>query len=284
MKGALSGGDQTTLDGALAAHDGVPVPDPTTSGNVPLVAIDGPRDPQDGKTTVVISPATEGWNTWLMGAADDASPTPPATGRGTGAKFVMDFAGPGSNTEDYTFLEELEIHDGQINWSNPQGDWTHEDTFSIGVCVPANNVVANGSSEGNCNVVDAQGNPGAPDATHYIIVPAAGDGAYDVDLAAATPARSDGSNTGYWDCTYDGGVVSMSATPGAAEFHLLTVEVTGWLGRNIAMLANTGIWDIDVYKTEWFHRRWKLRWEINKVSVGAGQVAGWILAFRKNVT
>lgn len=291
---ALSAPEKTALDAVVAAHSGEPLEE-----NKPtLVTLDVPTDTQDNKPVFVMSPATEGWNTWLMGGADNLTPTPPDTGRGTGVPFCIEFTAaevtaaqpdPAIKVVDFDFLEELEIHDGQVNWSNPQVEWTHEDAFSLGVLIPANPVTPNGGGTGNCHVVNSNGDPwlsgGQPDAAagFYIIVPAPGNGTYDVDLAIARPIPTPiDARNGYFDCEYDGGAVTVSASPGAAECHLFTVDVVSWLCRNISMLASTGIWDIDVYKTEWFHRRWKLRWEVKKKTVSDGVTTGWILAFRRS--
>lgn len=287
----ISGADAT--DWAAAFPSSIPVvsEDDAQALIIGQVVKSTPRDPQDGKQVVVVSPATEGWNTWLMGAGDDLAPTPPATGRGEGTPFCLEFTlqevldaapDPAVKVLDFAFSEELEIHDGQVCWSQPGVQWDHTDSFSLGVHIPATTVTPNVTTEGNCHVVDAQGNPGAPDATHYIIVPAAGDGTYDVDLAQAIPVPAQGG--GFWDCSYDGGIITPSALTGAAEFHLLTVPVTSWLARNITMLHPGGWWDIDVYKTEWFHRRWKLRWEVKKKTQTLGVATGWVLGFRRNTT
>lgn len=278
---------QSTFPSAVAVSEN----DDAVALIVGTTVLGSPYDPQDGKQVVVISPATEGWNTWLMGHDDDLAPTPPDTGRGMGQPFRATFtaqevsdASPNAATKiiDFEFLEEIEIHDGQVSWSDPGVAWTGIDEFSLGVYIAPNPVTANGTQTGNCHVVDAAGVPGSPDATHYILVPAAGSGSYDVDLSVAVPTPSDGD--GFWDCSYDGGVVTPSATSGAASYHLLTAPVTSWLARGILLENSRGVWDIDVYKTEWMHRRWKLRWEVKKKTAGAGSIAGWILAFRKKTT
>lgn len=182
MKDALSGTDEETLDGLLSAHTGVPLADPTTADGVPVVKIDGPSDPRDKKPVVVISPATEGYKTWLCGRGDDLGP--PVV-RGGGDQFRLDFIAanvPETKVAEFGFAEPVEIHDGQVQWS-PKADWGADDEFSLGVRIPATVVTPNGSTAGNCNVVDTgQG--------YSVIIPAAGDGTHDVDFGNRLPGAS----------------------------------------------------------------------------------------------
>ncbi len=281
FKAALSAGDETTLDGdaspastgsLIGDHSGEPLPSIVeTSDGVPIVHIEGPSDPQDKKPIIVMSPATEGWGTWITGAADDDG----YQTRGDGEQFRLDFVSaeiPATKTVDYPFIENIEIHDGQVSWE-PVANWNSDDTFSLGVHIDSTVATVNGTNEGNCNLVDSgQG--------YNVIVPAAGDGTHDVVLADVCPVPAQGA--GYWDAHYETGAVTASATPGAANFHLLDVPITSWLIKNIATTHPGGWFDIDVYKTEWFHKNWKLRWEVTKNTAGDGTITGWILSFRQN--
>jgi hypothetical protein len=242
---------------------------------VPLITLDSPHDPQDKKPVVVMSPATEGWNTWITGAGDDL-----ITGeRAGGAPFLIEFEDgylPQTQTVDFDFIENVEVHDGQVSWE-PKDKWSKLDKFSLGVFIPETIAVFNPSGTGNCNIVNPLGIPGEPDS--YIIVPAAGDGYHDVDLDIASPVPANG--TGFWQVDYELGDISIG-TPGSSDFHLLTIPITSWLIRNVITTHPGGWFDIDVYKTEWFHKSWKLRWEVYKETPGDGAMSGWILAFRKN--
>lgn len=243
----------------------------------PMMSLDAPHE-LDKKPVMVMSPATEGWLTWICGAEDNSE-----TGvRGGGRKYHLNFEDgylPQTKVIDFCFIENVEIHDGQISWGPPE-KWTYRDKFSLGVYMPATSTTFMPEGNGNCNIVNEQGQPGQMDS--YIIVPAAGDGYYYVDLDEAVPIPSTG--TGFWSCDYETGDVSFSASPGQDNFHLLAVPVQSWLMRNI-MTSHPGGWfDIDVYKTEWFHKRWKMRWEVYKETPGDGDISGWVLVFRKNTT
>lgn len=42
-----------------------------------------------------------------------------------------------------------------------------------------------------------------------------------------------------------------------------------------------GTFDIDAYKTEYLHQKWKLKWTIEKVSQNLGSISAWVFVFRK---
>jgi hypothetical protein len=231
-----------------------------------------PKTP-DSRQVVVISPATEGWQTWLTGAGDTLSP--PAVG--TGTKIRLSWTAEesrGLKTVDIQFIEPIEVHDGQAVFY-PVGNWTPDDCMSMKVIIPANSTTTNGGGTGNCNRV--------PSGLGYdVIVPAAGNGAYDIDLSTAVPLPAP-SKDGYWDVDYDDGTVTASEHPGNAAFHLIAAEVkVGFLNRMPAGQAH-GVIDVDVYKTEWIHNGWKIRVECDKQSAGAGEFGGWLLTFRHTV-
>lgn len=284
FKADLPPADETALDAVVAAHDGEPisVDPPVNKDGAPIVALDAPTDPRDKKPVFVMSPATDGYLTWIIGTGDNPNATPPDTGRGTGDAYRLDFTAQemidagGSEvvkTSEYEFIEPVEIHDGQVVWS-PVENWGADDRFSLGSRVPANVAVPNGSNTGNCNLV-------ATLAGYNVIIPAAGDGTHDVDLSAAAPVPAGGF--GYWDNDYDTGTVTPSATPGGADWHLLDVNVYSWLIRNVLLNHPLGVFDIDVYKTEYFHPSWRLFWEVRKKTSGQGTITGWIFCFRKQV-
>ena len=82
--GPLSTGDKTTLDGLVAAHDGLPLPD-----GFDYVRIHGVQEENNGQLPVVNSPSPNDWHAYFAGAGDD-----PGTGRpGGGNSFVVTFDG-----------------------------------------------------------------------------------------------------------------------------------------------------------------------------------------------
>lgn len=283
FKDALSAGDKTLLDGdttgpaggLIGAHTGEPLPNPATVDGKPIVHIDAPTE-HDGRPVIVMSPSTEGWMTWFTGAGDDPSPTPPASGRGTGTQLKIEWtAETGSKSVDVQFNEPVEIHDGQLNYT--PSEWTHLSRWDFSVIMPATVVTPNGGGTGNCNLVDAGG--------YNIIVPAAGDGTHDVDLSTAVPVPSGQASDGYWDVDRLTGAVSVSSTPGQAGWHLLDVSIQSYFMRNMPMGNPLGIFDIDTYKAEWISDRWTIRLEIDRQDTTVTtSVAAWLMLFREHST
>lgn len=245
---------------------------------VRVTTLDAPKEP-DNKPVVTISPATQGFVTWICGAGDDANPTPPASGRGTGTPFLLEFSAeevPATKTLEFDFTEPVEVHDGQVSWKETS-NWGAGDTFSLGLRIPATPTTPNAGGTGNCNKVEIA--PGM-----NIIVPAAGDGAFDLDLTDASPVEDKAGQGGYWNNDYNTGAVTPNPIPGAGRWNLFDFDVTGWLIKGIRLTHPMGVFDIDVYKTEYFHPAWYLRWEVTKNTPGAGSISGWIFCFRRFVT
>lgn len=241
-----------------------------------LVNIQGPKE-SDGKQIVVISPASEGMRTWLTSRGDDLALG--VAGRGLGEKLKVEFDGydtfPITKTIDLQFLEPIEVHDGQLNWF-PADAFNADDEFSVSVILPPT-VAVSTPGTGNANAYPLGG--GA-----VLYVPAVGDGYYTIDLSdysVAVPVPASGS--GYWDVDNDG-VITPSATPGKAEFHFVNFPSEAFLITSINMLNNMGLFDVDVYKTEWLHQSWKVRLSVKKVSTSPGVASGWLLTFRKSVS
>jgi len=276
--GALDAADKTKLDGdtsapaggVIGAHTGDPLP--ATSE---LVKLDAPTE-ADGKPTIVIAPNTQGYMTFFTGAGDDPAPEAPASGRGTGTPIGLDFAGPETQTVEIQFVEPVEMHDGQL-WYTPVANWAKEDKYNFSAVFPAAALTPNAGA-GDCNLVPVG-------AGINIVVPAAGDGSHDVDLALSKAAPVWANSAGYWDVLdLKTGAVTPSTTPGAAQWNLFDFEIESFFLRNMPMGHPLGVFDIDTYKAEWISPAWKLRLKVVKVSANAGEVAGWLMLFRENST
>ncbi|MGW8289041.1 MAG: hypothetical protein ACWGNP_02100 [Candidatus Bathyarchaeia archaeon] len=262
FKDALSAGDQTTLGTVVGAHSGEALAD-----SMAVTISDLAKRTKDNKLIALVNPSTEGWATWFCGAGDHAT-----NGRGEGTALKSTFTGAAEQNVEVTFNEPVELHDGQVFWS-PVANWDNDDRYSFAAVLPATPTTSTPGT-GNCDkVASGQG--------YNIIVPAAGDGDYTVDLDDAVPVPSDDS-TGYWACNYDTGVVSVGS-PGAAEFHLIDAAVTNYFLKHMPMGNPLGVFDIDTYKAEWIHQNWKLKLSIDKNSSSAGEVGGWLMLFRKYV-
>ena len=286
FKNALPVADKTVLDGdttepcggLIGAHSGEPMPDPVTEEGVPIIAIDGPREATDKKPVMVISPATEGFNTFITSCGDDPNPTPPESGRGSGDQILIPFTtgegGDLTKSIEVGFIEPIELHDGQVCWK-PVDQFSAEDLFSLYACLPANTPTEGGA--GNCNLV--------PTGLGFnVIVPAnPGEGTHEINLANAVPIPAYDKD-GYWSVNYNTGEVSVAANPGGASWHLYDAELILYFLRNISMANPMGVFDIDVYKTEYVHNKWKLKFQVFKKNAGDGSVSGWIFMFRRKIT
>lgn len=287
FKDALSGGDETILDGLVAVHSGEPLPDaatpvviqgnPTLNGML-IVTSDAPHE-TDRKPVMVNSPATEGTYTYLSSRGDNLSPTPPASGRGDGTQLLLSFAGPGTDEVEIQFCEPVELHDGHTSW---RGEWGFEDSWGISVRMPATVATPNVGNTGNCNLV-------ATGLGFNIIVPAAGDGAYDIDYNQAVPipdgySAKTGEGTGYWDVVeHWSEVVTPNGTDkGAFNFYDTALEM--FFCKNMDCGNPLAIWDLDAYKAEWISKKWKLCFQATRVTAGAGKIGGYLMIFRPGAT
>jgi hypothetical protein len=202
FKDALSGGDETILDNLVAAHSGEPFED------IPKVELSGPHQ-ADGSPFVSPCMFASGVYLYITGAGDDA-----VNGRGEGTQFKISRDTAGEGTLEWQYNDAVFMAGGGAAFvDGVLGDWV-----DLEVVAPATVVTPNVGNTGNCNVVNT-----------VVIVPAAGDGAYDVDLdtAVLVPAlTTEGVYNGYWDwndALIGRGTIS-AGDPGSAHWHLLTAE------------------------------------------------------------
>ena len=158
----------------------------------------------DGRQLVVASRFGVGIDPYICGSGDDLA-TP---AKGMGPRFEIDDVSSGSQQIEFGFLDMVRIAAGGLMWQ----DAVLGDRIDMWLSAKAAPLTAN-AGNGNCNIVSG------------VVVPAAGDGSHDVDLAATSVVPASGG--GYWD--YDMaesgmGVVSPSASPGAADWHILAVD------------------------------------------------------------
>jgi hypothetical protein len=228
---------------------------------------------RDGKIIVTPFPASEGYKTWFTGAGDQLSPL--VRGGGQRIKLAWDAAEPrGAKSIDLRFAEPVEMHDGGAHYV-PVVNWGVDDLMTVKVVLPATVTTASGA--GNCNKV--------PSGLGYdIVVPAPGNGGFNVDLAVDAVPVPAKAKDGFWDVDYNTGIIKPSVTPGAAGYHLLALEVTATFLRNVPLGHSLGEYNIDAYKVEYIHPRWLIRITVDKQSAGAGDFAGWLLMFRENLT
>lgn len=239
-----------------------------------LVHLDAPSE-DDGKPVFVNSPSTEGLYTWLTTRGDDKNPTPPASGRGAGEKLYLAFEGPGEKEIDLDLMEPWELHDGSVYW---RGDWGFHDEWYLSVRIPASTVAANAGGTGDCNMVEIPGTGG----TMHIIVPAAGDGAYDLTDAVPVPAGKEEDS--FWSLDRTTEELSPLAVPEKSQWNLYDFQAEMYFCAPMNCGNPVGAWELDAYKAEWLSSKWKLVFKVKKVTHGAGDIGGHIMVFRPGAT
>lgn len=251
---------------------------PTAEDGIPINTSDAPHE-CDRKPVMVNSPATEGTYTWLTSRGDNLSPTPPASGRGDGPQLLLNFTGPGTDEVEVQFCEPVELHDGHVSW---KGDWGFEDCWTLSVRMPATVATPNVGNTGNCNLVDTG-------MGFNVVVPAAGDGAYDIDYNQAVPipdgySAKTGEGTGYWNVVehWSEEVTPNAEGKGAYNFYDIPLEM--FFCKNMDTGSNLKIWDLDAYKAEWVSKKWLLCFSATRATTGAGQIGGYLMIFRPGAT
>jgi hypothetical protein len=139
---------------------------------------------------------------YITGAGD-------GTELGNGQSFWLTSEAAEDKLVEFQFLDWVLIAGGGMVISGGEiGDYC-----SMMVYCPATPITPNGSGTGNCNLVNG------------IIVPAAGNGAFDVDLTQANPVLTP-LHDGYWEWDFPNtgrGTVTVGV-PGKAGAHLIAVD------------------------------------------------------------
>lgn len=174
---------------------------PKTDSGRPIVNIGAP-EMLDGSPYVSPCMFPSGVYLYITGAGD-------GQGMGDGAAFSMSSEVEGDSVLEFSFLDWVLTAGGAAYPAGGElGDWA-----SFAVYCPATPVVPNGTNTGNCNVVNG------------VIIPAAGDGAFDVNLAQANPVLTP-LKDGFWEWDFPNtgkGTVSLG-TPGASRAHLIAAD------------------------------------------------------------
>lgn len=319
FKADLSNPDQATLDGLVAVHSGEPLP-PTAPQEVhvvgtPIFKLDAPTE-ADGKPNFVPVPFTQGLYMFITSRGDEL--VGGAISRGTGAKVYLAWDGATGEEEREalaTFHETVELHDGHVDYDPDEWDW--EDEWSIFIRIPASEVTSNGSNLGNCNLymaqqltpwdsgtsysqgdlvthnyvnyvcIEAHSNHEPPNDTYWlhtanVIIPAAGDGAFDLTKVVAVPYE----DQGYWD--YNIWTDALTPHGAGGDWMLFDFQLDDvYMVRNLSASANLGFWELDAYKVEPIYPRWKLGFKVkrpNHATRPAAKVGGHFTCFRKTTT
>lgn len=274
FKDTLSGGDQTLLNTLVAAHDGVsdapapmPVQDYSGSSPVPSAA--------DGKPFVLPN-SFPGEVLLNFAGVDDG------TARFDGTLFGLQKAGQGDETQVLTFLDGIFLAGGHIEWDG--GSWGS--SVYMELWAPASTTKAPAvANQGNCNKVPT----GYPSLN--IIVPAAGNGQYDLDVPVPIPANDGETNAqnGYWNYTepwLGKGTVSPNATA-SGKYNLFDQPLELAHFAKLHLFRDTGSRDMiaPAIKPKWILPEWNIKVIIHNADSGKTLRLMWdlMIARRKSV-
>jgi hypothetical protein len=235
FKAGLTQGEETTLDGVIAAHLGV-----APSKPIDLIRLCSPET-SDGKP--IFLPCLFPGNVFLYptGAGDNIENGT----RGNGQAFLMESTTEEDKSVEFQLMDWVYLAGGGIKWKDGEpGDWV-----SLLVYAPATPVTPNGNGTGNCNLVD----PGVGQA--ILIVPAAGDGDYDVDLDDATPVPAYAEDekgitvpSGFYEwSTPDIGIGTVTVgTPQNSNYNLFAIAIDLVRFANRLQLTDSGTQDLTI--------------------------------------
>lgn len=165
-----------------------------------------PRDRDGRDKTQPVTVAKGQWHTWHSYGDSDSE-------IGAGTFFGKSHAAAGWCTPvEWHYRDPIWIVGGGVEYAGA----VLGDLVDFTIFAPATPVTPNGGNTGNCNVVGG------------VVVPAAGNGAYDVNLTGAPVVPIPAGTGGYWDyampATMTGhGTVTPSA-PGEGGYHLIAAR------------------------------------------------------------
>jgi hypothetical protein len=201
----------------------------------------------DGKLINLNSIFPSGLHYYESGCGDGA-------GYGNGTAIQFSSSQEEVKTLEVNFNDWVYLGGGRVLYSGAVlGDY-----FSMEIYGPASTVTPNGGNTGNCNIVN------------HMIVPAAGNGAYDVDLSASTPIpaydEETGIKVGYWNWSNpDSGKGTITAgTPGASEWYLFDVDISMSRPQNKINIIGAGNFEALVpIKSKKILPHWKMKFYVN---------------------
>jgi hypothetical protein len=269
FKGALSDPDKSILDTLVGQHSGEPLP-----VTAQPVSLDVPTT-TDGKLIVQPSMFPAGVYLYITGAGDDGA-------RGNGQPFSVASDAAGDSSVVFTFKDWVYLSAGGMMWQGAE----FGDSVTFDFYAPATPVTPNGAHTGNCNLVD----PGVGAA--ILLVPANGNGAYDVNLANAVPVPAYGANSalvGYWDWSEPDtglGTIQGSSTPGHAAYHLFAVAAPLVKFVNRMPLLGSGAMDMQPppIKSKKMLPHWRGRVTLHNAGHAGLKVAWYLATARASTT
>lgn len=266
FKADLSGGDQTLLASVVAAHDGAETPD---APRVQLTDRNGAPLPlaTDGKLFVLPN-IFPGECILTFSGAEDSETTPLE-----GALFGLQAAPEDSAEQVWSFIDGVYISGGHIEWEG--GSFGSQLEFEIWTTASTTKAPAV-ANQGNCNRV-------ATGLGFDIIVPAAGNGAYDLDSACPVPAYANETEeqTGYWECEdlWIGRGTMSPGVPQHAKYNLFTAPLEAAHLCRLHLMKDSGSRDVVLpnIKPKWLLPHWRLKAIITNASTTKTLSVAWDL-------
>jgi hypothetical protein len=191
----------------------------------------GPSRPRDYDGRDVFLPVTLGagqWHYW-HGEGDDVEEET----IGGGAAFAVSRSTAGESTVVWRYRDPVWIAGGSFKYEGAQlGDWVRFEIYA-----PATPITPSaGGNTGNCNLHESG-----------VLIPAAGDGAYNVDLENTYPVPTSdfAPYSGFWNyalpADMKGKGVTTAGTPGGSKYHLIPARVNLDLFVNKERLLGSGL-------------------------------------------
>jgi hypothetical protein len=214
----------------------------------------------DGKLQVSPDIFPGGVALYVAGVGDN-------TGVGDGQIFNASSEEAGDVNVEFGFKDWVYAAGGGITCEGGQiGDYV-----DLKIYCPANVVEESVDNTGNCNKVSLGGGLN-------LIVPAAGNGAFDIDLAEASPVPAEG-NDGYWDWSEpDTGRGTITALPGVGKYNIIEQQIPlSSFVRKFPLIAD-GLIDITIpaLKPKKVLPHWKWVFTLHN-SGHTGLKVGWYL-------
>jgi hypothetical protein len=209
---------------------------------------------------------------YFAGCGDDPNASP---GRGEGPLFLEGWdsapGSPANKTFEFGFNDWIYIAGGDIYWTNGLPG----DCVSFSMHCPASVVTPNGGGTGNCNIVSG------------VIVPAAGDGAYDLTTGNPLPAYdSDGQPNGYWDWSEpDEGKGTITPNPGSGNCNLIAAQypLVNWVAR-LPLIGDGALVLTPETKARKVYPHWRFRLDLHNAGNSTVQLAWHLNTARKKTT
>jgi hypothetical protein len=203
------------------------VSDAMVLGQLAMGTLIKPKTP-DGKLQVSPDIFPGGVSLYVVGAGDSGGTV------GSGNAFQSTSESGGDTVVEFGFRDWVYMAGGGLMCSGALlGDYICYDLYA-----PANPAVAAPSNDGNCNKVDLGGG-------FNMIVPAAGDGAFNIDFSAAVPVPAE-NNDGYWDWSEpDSGLGAVSPSmPAHGKYNIFEPQLP--LGTFVKKLPLLGTQTVDI--------------------------------------